>query len=93
MGGFAFHGARDSIDEQRRPSKAVPHSPQPIGLLLCPNALLMTSVTASVATALVIMLSTHPTALMSATEACVKSHAHVFGLRRHSDFQRPNVFA
>ncbi|KAA6423741.1 MAG: hypothetical protein FRX49_06312 [Trebouxia sp. A1-2] len=29
MGGFALHGARDSVDEQRRPSKAVPHGPQP----------------------------------------------------------------
>ena len=69
MGGFALHGARDSIDQQRRPSEAVPHGPQPIGLLLCPAALLMTSVTASATTALAVMLSTHPAALMSATEA------------------------
>jgi len=93
MGGFAFHGARDSIDEQRRPSKAVPHGPQPIGLLLCPTALLMTHVTASTTTALAVMLSTHPVALMSATEACVKSHAYVIGLRLRSDSQQPNVFA
>ena len=89
-GGFAFHGARDSIYEQRCPSKAVPHGPQPVGLLLC--ALLMTCVTTSTTTALAVMLSAHP-ALMSAIEVCVKSHAYVFGLRRRPDSQRPNVFA
>ena len=73
MGGFAFHGARDSIDEQRRPSKAVPHGPQPVGLLLCPTALLMTRVTTSMTAALAAMVSTHPAALMSATKSLCRN--------------------
>ena len=93
MGGFAFHGAGDSIDEQRRPSKAVPHGPQPVGLLLCPTALLMTRATTSMTAALAAMVSTHPAALMSATKSLIETHAHVFGLRLCPHFRRSNVFA
>ena len=51
VGRLPLQAAHDSIDEQGGASQAVPHSPQPVGLMLLATALLLEPATVAAASA------------------------------------------